>query len=347
MVEYDLIDNVKICQWNTQHPRLEEIFETIFVKPPPAPTKIHIYEPLADSSATILQTMSFTEGFRHIFILFSAEGHGEQEYDRLLAKFKNEFAKYVDHDDIILYTAAFSLSSDEYRHVQNWSGILNNTLHLSGGEMKFTPATKFCTFLNREHRWQRQYLFEELHRRDVLDKMHVSYLNPPPGTKYGKLYPRILDKTQVNFEEGYNLEVGLDATFSLVAESSYENLGNLKSIEVPGITEKTYKTILSCQIPIFLSTAYTVYHFRIMGFDVFDGIVDHSYDLIQDPEKRILAVADEVERLSKNWDTLLDQKLRSSLSNRFKYNLELMKWYGHPRMEYLSWYRQFANMKLT
>ena len=347
MVEYDLIPNVKVCQWNALSPRLEEIFRTIIVKPPSIPIKIHIYEPLADSAGSVLQTISFTEGFRHIFILLSAEGHSEKEYDKLLAKFKYEFDRYVKHDDIILYTASFSLATDEYRHVQNWSGILNNTLHLSGGEMKLTPATKFCTFLNRDHRWQRQALFEELYRRDFLQRMHASYLTIPTSTEYRKLYPRILDKKKVSFEDGYNIDVGADATFCLVAESSYENIEELTSIEVPGISEKTYKTILSCQIPIFLSTAYTVYHYRIMGYDVFDDIVDHSYDLIQDPQRRIIAVADEVERLGKYWRPRTGDQIRTDLIPRFEKNLELMKWYSHPRMEYLNWYRQFANMKLT
>ena len=347
MVQYDIIENLHVYQWNVLSPRLQEIFRQIFTKPLAQKTIIHIYEPLADIYGSVASSFHFGNDARNIFILFSAEGHGEQEYDRLLPRLlPGGDLKNVSQNDIILYTAAFCLSSDTYRHVQNWSGILNNTLDLSGRKQRMTPATKCCTFLNREHRWQRQALFEELHRRNMLDCMNVSYIKRPPTTEFKSLYPCILDKEKVSFTDGYNLAVGADATFNIVSESSYENLGSLESIEVPGVSEKTYKTILTCQIPIFLSTAYTVYHFRMLGFYVFDDIVDHSYDLIEDPVQRIQSVADEVERRCEQWSLGADSEIRNRLKNRFANNLRLMEHYSHPRMELMPWYRHFCDMGL-
>ena len=63
------------------------------------------------------------------------------------------------------------------------------------------------------------------------------------------------------------------------------------------VTEKTTKAIAMRQIPIFNTVQYHVRLMRAMGLDLFDDIVDHSYDEIEDPVERIQAIATEVERL--------------------------------------------------
>lgn len=62
-------------------------------------------------------------------------------------------------------------------------------------------------------------------------------------------------------------------------------------------TEKTILAFSMFQLPLILSVPGTVEFVRSMGFDMFDDIIDHSYDKEQDPERRILMVVDELERL--------------------------------------------------
>jgi hypothetical protein len=70
--------------------------------------------------------------------------------------------------------------------------------------------------------------------------------------------------------------------FHLVAESR---------IEEPLLSEKTFKTLYTQQIPIFCAASGTVAHLRNLGFDMFDDIINHNkYDVIQDWKQRILTM---------------------------------------------------------
>jgi hypothetical protein len=342
VVEYDIINDVRVKGWNVDPRRLVAIFQRLYVVPSTEPIVFNIYEPLVDVNAVVLNQITFESTVRHIFIIYSAEGHSEQEYDRLLHRFKRHPAFIsVNQTDIILYTAAFELVSNEYHHIQNISGILNNTLELTGTTLKFPQANKPFLFLNRLHRWQRQELFEELYRQDLLGYCHASYLEHPPTTAEPGLYPMVLDKADVSFEDGYTLPDDISAVFNIVSESSYENIGDLTSIAVPGISEKTYKTILNCQLPIFLSSYKTVYYYRLMGFDAFDDIVDHSYDLITCPRLRIKAIANEIKRLSIRSD-FID---RDSLYPRFLSNYRMMLRFRDLHFETYVWHIKLTNMK--
>ena len=54
-------------------------------------------------------------------------------------------------------------------------------------------------------------------------------------------------------------------------------------------SEKTTNSILGCCFPIWLSSPGTVKFYRDMGMDVFDDIIDHSYDTIDNPIDRMNA----------------------------------------------------------
>jgi len=53
------------------------------------------------------------------------------------------------------------------------------------------------------------------------------------------------------------------------------------------ITEKTQNCFYGCNFPIWISSKGTVSYLRNLGFDVFDDIIDHSYDDIDNPIERI------------------------------------------------------------
>jgi hypothetical protein len=51
------------------------------------------------------------------------------------------------------------------------------------------------------------------------------------------------------------------------------------------VTEKTFHALIAEQIPIIIGYKGIVEHCRQMGFDMFDDLVDHSYDTIPGPER--------------------------------------------------------------
>jgi hypothetical protein len=68
----------------------------------------------------------------------------------------------------------------------------------------------------------------------------------------------------------------------VVSESSFESPSFM-------ITEKFLNSVYGCNFPILLSGVGAVEHLRQVGFDLFDDIVDHSYDTIANPIDRVVA----------------------------------------------------------
>ena len=63
------------------------------------------------------------------------------------------------------------------------------------------------------------------------------------------------------------------------------------------LTEKTFKPIKNNQLFIIIGNAGSIELLRQMGYCVFDDVIDHRYDTIQDPTERWLAALAEFETL--------------------------------------------------
>ena len=63
------------------------------------------------------------------------------------------------------------------------------------------------------------------------------------------------------------------------------------------ITEKVWKAIFSGQFFYILGTSKIVEHLRELGVDVYDDIINHSYDNEPDGSKRIQLILDDLDRL--------------------------------------------------
>lgn len=58
------------------------------------------------------------------------------------------------------------------------------------------------------------------------------------------------------------------------------------------MTEKFINSVYGCNFPIILCVKDTVQHLRDLGFDMFDDVVDHSYDSITNPFLRMTTAID-------------------------------------------------------
>ena len=83
----------------------------------------------------------------------------------------------------------------------------------------------------------------------------------------------------------------------IISETSYtESCYNL--------TEKTLNSIYGCCFPILLCSKGSVDFLRSIGLDMFDDIVDHGYDTIDDPAERLeYAITQNKELLTNNTRT--------------------------------------------
>lgn len=102
------------------------------------------------------------------------------------------------------------------------------------------------------------------------------------------------------------LDVYKKSLFHIVAESE---------ISAELLSEKTWKVLLVGQIPIMCGPRGSIAHLRDLGFDVFDDIVDHSYDEIFDWKERIKEMHNSLSKIA-----LLDHNIliKDTLARREK-----------------------------
>lgn len=91
------------------------------------------------------------------------------------------------------------------------------------------------------------------------------------------------------------------------------------------LSEKTFKAFAWHQIPIWHASPGTVNEVRKLGFDLFDDIIDHSYDNITDYDERKNKVINELKLFKNKFKTLEElTKLRQQILDRFTYNNRLL-----------------------
>lgn len=89
-------------------------------------------------------------------------------------------------------------------------------------------------------------------------------------------------------------------TVNIVNESMYET----NSVH---ITEKSFKPIGFCQLPVFVASPHHVKYLReYYGLDMYDDIINHSYDDEENHRKRLKMVIDEVKRLYDNKESVIN-----------------------------------------
>jgi hypothetical protein len=189
-----------------------------------------------------------------------------------------------------------------------------------------TPTHHFVC-LNHLHRWQRYELVKKILDRKLENFGCVSYLEKPRDND--PRFPLVIDQTEITWEEQRNINMPAltGALFNVICETAYEsNTPQLVHHHRPGMTEKSYKCFALFQIPIWLAPYRAVSCYRNLGFDVFDDIVDHGYDLELDPIKRIDMVADQIENIVK-----LNQlaNLKTTLLPRLEKNWQRLQHYAH------------------
>lgn len=102
--------------------------------------------------------------------------------------------------------------------------------------------------------------------------------------------------------------------FNIVTESVYKSKFN--NIH---ITEKSLRPFYFYQFPIFVSTPHHIkYLKKDYDFDLFEDIIDHSYDDEIDDKKRMEMIVKEIKRINENKDFFIQFYKKNK--NRFEHN---------------------------
>ena len=148
---------------------------------------------------------------------------------------------------------------------------------------------------------------------------------------YVKLKNKFFETTKIPYWR-------FDPTTKLISKNINDNIDNYKNniiklyedvkLEIlssghfsettPCFSEKEIQWVYGRNFLIYLGSPRSIQWFKKWGFDVFDDVVDHSYDLIEDPSERILrAIDDNIHLLDGSVD--LD-KLWEDREERFNQN---------------------------
>lgn len=126
----------------------------------------------------------------------------------------------------------------------------------------------------------------------------------------------VFDNIDKCFPNDLNPDIYGRTLINLVSETFYFEKDNNNVSEL-FITEKTYKTFTAYQIPIIIGPKGIVSKLRDYGFDMFDDIVDHSYDDL-DGNARLFAAIDELQSIIKtqNVNDLNHQTRNRRIANK-------------------------------
>lgn len=286
-------------------------------------------------------------------IVQSGEGHSHKEFDILLDILLNQVGMKPNH--ITLHTACLYDPDSPVNSISTIAPLCGITMELTENKeyVNFTPTHHYVC-LNRLPRWEREEITETLLSRGLDRYGKISYASGLDVNQFRALYPNAnpcfpmyIDNV-VSFEQGYqtnNANIS-NAMFNIVTESAYEQPATRPNYShthtMPTISEKTYKTFLVGQIPIFVTPYHTVTSARQFGFDMFDDIINHGYDLELDPVKRIQLVADQVENICKLSLQEL-QELKIKLAPRLLNNYKRVQYWANNAQGNIPRWQKYFN----
>jgi hypothetical protein len=226
--------------------------------------------------------------------------------------------------------------------------------------IKNSKIEKPVISLNRQMRSHRIALISLLYGMELDDQIHITALKLPLQIKKGtddflehsswmfeEHHEEVKEHMINGFKRFYNSQLnqtdfdcykrikGTESVLKFADASNFKNnLSNLYAnslVEIitetsfvePDImiTEKYRNSVLGCNFPILLAPRGAVQHLREVGFDMFDDVVDHSYDTIDNPIDRMYCAI----QSNKSLITNVTIELWNSNKQRFVNNVEFAK----------------------
>lgn len=163
----------------------------------------------------------------------------------------------------------------------------------------------FGLFLEKHNLWDSGY-FSFLHMMDDVNQC-IETLSMDDFNSYGELHTLFKSKIPMHVDTRYlknqnNLHAFRvseiyykpayeDSVINIVTETTFSN-------NKVFISEKTFHPIINLQPFIIFSSNGHLQELKRLGFKTFDGLIDESYDLEENSQKRFKMVCDEILRLS-------------------------------------------------
>lgn len=131
------------------------------------------------------------------------------------------------------------------------------------------------------------------------------------------------DRSANTLEHNQNNPVFRQSMFNIVVESGDQS--GPATWKSQFVTEKTFKAFGLRQIPIWFSVPGLVNTIRTWGFDMFDDMIDHRYDSIEDESQRMSAVIQQCMSLDRQFTLAQCVDLKTRIAERLDNNYNLLK----------------------
>jgi hypothetical protein len=256
---------------------------------------------------------------------FLSEGHDPAVINLLI----DYLADLIGIDRIrVLFNAIVDTSSLSYRaryfatHFTTWDGRFVN----DGDQSAIKLENKFLCLARRPTEERAKFVSQVL---ESVPTVRASFGSGFPGDslRFQKYFtnhtlPILMDGDARNYVHNLASDAFRTCLFNIIIETSNQlDSNNWTSIF---LTEKTFKCFDLYQIPIWFTVPGTVAEVRKLGFDLFDDIVNHSYDDIDNQEDRRNSICAQIKELNNKFLLEDCQQLRNSLYQRLLDNYKLL-----------------------
>jgi hypothetical protein len=150
-------------------------------------------------------------------------------------------------------------------------------------------------------------------------KKEINYLKKIK-IKYNEYEKNLINKNLDNLSNLFHtsyMKGFKNSYINITTESTYDT-------EYYHISEKTFKPFLYFHFPLILAPHHFIKHIKeIYNFDMFDDIIDHSYDNVFDHKKRLMCFVDEIKRINNNKEKFID--FYTNNKDRFIKNHKIIK----------------------
>lgn len=138
------------------------------------------------------------------------------------------------------------------------------------------------------------YDFQILNKSNLKQKFEKSIKYVLENLNKKSFYEKDIDSDEINSDK-IEIETFKNSYFNLVVETDFNQINLLHP------TEKSLKPFYYLQYPIFVAPKDHVSYLReTYGFDMFDDIINHSYDSESDAITRMLMIHSEIQRIFEN-----------------------------------------------
>lgn len=231
--------------------------------------------------------------------------------------------RYINNPDYVFYSGIF------YYQYKKWLKFYPTTLDMS---LKCNREY-YVSCLNRRPLNHRAYLITKLYNHEfVNNKNYITFFNQNPYTKkliseqdyYINQLPNPIKQQFIDlipllpFNHDAEYQGSNDTSFNHNAYSnSYINIVTESEVECRWFSEKVMKPLATGQMFLLAAGQHSVNDLRLLGFDMFDDIIDHSrYDSLDSWTDRLDVILDLLtEYQNLNWSQLYQETLHRRQKN--------------------------------